>query len=162
MIVSIIAAMSENRVIGRHNKLPWHLPADMKHFKRLTMGKPVVMGRKTFESIGGPLSGRTNIVITRNKQYHTDDCIIVHSIDEAFDLAKTSNELMVIGGASFYEQALPLADRMYLTLVHTTLSGDALFPQYKEEDWIVVNRSDHEADDKNSLAYSFIEMQRLH
>ena len=109
MIVSIIAAMSENRVIGRHNKLPWHLPADMKHFKRLTMGKPVVMGRKTFESIGGPLPGRTNIVITRNLQYQTDHCIVAHSIDEAFDLAKTSNELMVIGGASFYEQALPLA-----------------------------------------------------
>jgi len=162
VIVTIIAAMSENRVIGRHNKLPWHLPADMKHFKRLTMGKPVVMGRKTFESIGKPLAGRTNIVITRNLQYHTDNCIIVHSIDEAFNITKTSNELMVIGGASFYEQALPLADRMYLTLVHTTLTGDALFPQYKEEEWVEVKRSDHEADEVNPVAYSFIEMRRLH
>ena len=154
--------MSENRVIGRNNKLPWRLPADMKHFKRLTMGKPVVMGRKTFESIGGPLSGRTNIVVTRNMQYHPDDCIIVHSIEEAFDLAKTSNELMVIGGASFYEQALPLADRMYLTLVHATFSGDALFPQYNEEEWVEVNRSDHESDSENPVAYSFVEMQRFH
>lgn len=162
VIISIIAAMSENRVIGHHNKLPWHLPADLKHFKRLTMGKHIVMGRKTFESIGKPLPGRTNIIITRNPRFQPDNCIVVHSIQESFDEAKTANELMVIGGASFYQQALPLADRMYLTLLHHSFQGDAFFPRYDENEWLEIERSDHGADDINPYPYSFIVMERRH
>jgi dihydrofolate reductase len=162
VIISIVAAMAENHVIGRHNKLPWHLPADLKHFKHLTLGKPVAMGRKTFESIGKPLPGRTNIVITSNPEYPADNCIIVHSLDEALNAATSSKELMVIGGASFYQQALPLADRMYLTLVHGSFAGDAYFPQYNEQEWQQVNRSDHGADERNPVPYSFIEMRRQH
>lgn len=160
MTISIVAAMAENRVIGRHNQLPWHLPADLKHFRRLTMGKAVLMGRKTFESIGKPLAGRTNIIITRNPRFQADKCAVVHSIEEAFTAVKTGEELMVIGGASFYEQALPLADHMYLTLVHTTPRGDAFFPQYNEEEWREIERSDYEADDANPYPYSFIVMER--
>ena len=162
MIISIIAAMSENRVIGQHNRLPWHLPADLKLFKRLTMGKPVLMGRKTFESIGRPLAGRTNVIISRNPRFKADNCIVAHSLEEAIGAVKTSDELMVIGGASFYEQALPLADRMYLTMIHSTFPGDAFFPKYKKEEWREIERSDHGASDANPYSYSFIVMQRHH
>lgn len=154
--------MSENRVIGQHNKLPWHLPADLKHFKKLTMDKPVVMGRKTFESIGKPLPGRTNIIITHNTAFRADNCSVVHSIQEAIDKSKTSNELMIIGGASCYEQALPLADRMYLTLIHSTFPGDAFFPCYAENEWLEIERSDQRPDENNPFSYSFIVMERHH
>ena len=161
MIISIIAAMSENRVIGRRNRLPWKLPADLKHFKRLTMGKPVVMGRKTFESLGKPLPGRINIVITRNPRFKPQNCVVAHSIEEAMDEVKTSHEVMVIGGSSFYQQTLPLADRMYLTLIHHTFSGDAFFPRYNEDEWLETERSDHGPDDMNPFPYSFTVMQRI-
>lgn len=154
--------MSENRVIGQHNQLPWHLPADLKHFKRTTMGKPVVMGRKTFESIGRPLPGRTNIIVTRNPRFQQNNCIVVHSIEDAIDAVKTTDELMVIGGASFYEQSIPLADRMYLTLIRHTFPGDAFFPRYQKDDWLEIERSDHDADDTNPYPYSFIVMERHH
>ena len=154
--------MSENWVIGQHNKLPWHLPADLKHFKRLTMGKPIVMGRKTFDSIGKPLPGRTNIIVTRNPRFQVDNCIVVHSIQEALDEVKTSNEIMVIGGASFYEQTFPLADRMYLTLIHHTFQGDAFFPRYEKDEWLEIERVDKSPDENNPYPYSFIVLERHH
>src|SRR3990172_2111885 len=119
--------MSENRVIGRRNRLPWKLPADLKHFKRLTMGKPVMMGRKTFESLGKPLPGRINIVITRNPRFKPQNCVVAHSIEEAMAEVKTSHEVMVIGGSSFLQQTPPPADRMYFTLIHHPFSCDAFF-----------------------------------
>lgn len=165
MMISLIAAMAENRVIGQNNQLPWHLPADLKHFKRLTMGKPVVMGRRTFDSIGRPLPGRTNIIITADTGFRAQqDCIVVHSIKEAFEaaakVAGSKDELMVIGGASLYKQTLPLADRIYLTLIHHDVEGNALFPHYDAQEWQEIERSDHEPDERNPFAYSFTVMQR--
>jgi dihydrofolate reductase len=165
MMISLIAAMAENRVIGKDNQLPWHLPADLKHFKRLTMGKPIVMGRRTFESIGRPLPGRTNIIVTADTGFREQPgCIVAHSIEEAFEAAAeeagSSDELMVIGGASLYEQTLPLADRIYLTLIHHGFEGQALFPHYDAREWQEIERSDHEPDERNPFAYSFTVMQR--
>lgn len=136
MKLSLIAAMSRNRVIGVDNRLPWNLPEDLRNFKRITMGKPILMGRKTFESIGRPLPGRKNIVITRNRNYRTSpECFIFHSIDAALEQTRHHKELIVIGGASFYEQLLPLADRLYLTVVDTTVSGDTFFPSFDTSLW---------------------------
>jgi len=158
----MIAAMADDRVIGINNTLPWKLPNDMKWFRQQTMGKPIVMGRKTFESFGAkPLPGRTNIIITRDKDYQADDCIVVYSIDEAIQAAGDVEEIMIIGGASFYEQMLPKADRLYITLVHTKVDGDAWFPAWNENEWQQLERIDHDADDKNPHSHSFIVMERL-
>jgi len=116
--IAIVVAMDDNRVIGRDNQLPWHLPADLRHFRQVTIGKPVLMGRKTHESIGRPLPERTNIVVTRDRSYEAPGCILVHSIESALKAAGDRREVMVIGGADFYRQLLPKADRLYLTLVH--------------------------------------------
>ena len=129
MKISIIVAMADKRVIGHDNRLPWHLPADLKHFKATTMGKPIIMGRKTWESIGRPLPGRTNIVVTRDPRYTADGCVVVHSIDAALQACSGNEEVMVIGGAEFYRQVLPEASTLYLTLVHDEFEGDALFPE---------------------------------
>ena len=161
MKISMIAAMADDRVIGINNSLPWKLPNDMKWFRQQTMGKPIVMGRKTFESFGAkPLPGRSNIIITRDKNYQAADCIVVHSIDEAIDAAGDVAEIMIIGGASFYEQMLPRADRLYLTFVHTKVNGDAWFPDWDKNDWQEVERIDHEADEKNPHAHSFVILDR--
>ena len=157
----MIAAMADDRVIGINNSLPWKLPNDMKWFRQNTLGKPIVMGRKTFESFGAkPLPGRTNIIITRDKNYTADECIIVHSIDEAIQAAGDVEEIMIIGGASFYEQMLPKADRLYITFVHTKVEGDAWFPEWNQNEWQQVERIDHEADEKNPHAHSFVILQR--
>ncbi len=161
MKISIIVAMSVNRVIGRDNKLPWHLPADLKHFKQVTLGKPVLMGRKTWESIGRPLPGRTNIVITRDENLEAPGCVVVHSIDSALQTAGQQDEIMVIGGAEFYRQVLPRTDTLYLTRVHGEFEGDTFFPELDERAWREVERVDHEADDKNPHAYSFIRLDRV-
>ncbi len=161
MKISIIVAMSTNRVIGRDNQLPWHLPADLKHFKQTTMGKPILMGRKTWESIGRPLPGRTNIVITRDENFEAPGCVVVHSIDSALQAAGQQDEIMVIGGADFYCQALPRADAIYLTLVHEDFEGDVFFPELDEAGWKEVERVDCEADDRNPHAYSFIRLDRV-
>ena len=161
MKISMIAAMADDRVIGINNSLPWKLPNDMKWFRQNTLGKPIVMGRKTFESFGAkPLPGRTNIIITRDKNYTADECIIVHSIDEAIQAAGDVEEIMIIGGASFYEQMLPKADRLYITFVHTKVEGDAWFPEWNQNEWQQVERIDHEADEKNPHAHSFVILQR--
>jgi dihydrofolate reductase len=157
MILSLIWAMADNRVIGIDNRLPWKLPADMQWFRKQTMGKPILMGRKTFDSFGAkPLPDRTNIVVTRDKEYQPEGAVVVHSIDEALKAAGDAEEVMVIGGASFYEQMLPHAERLYVTLVHAQFEGDAWFPEFDLSSWSEVERHDHEADEKNPCAFSFV------
>ncbi len=161
MIISLISAMGKNRVIGIKNSLPWKLPADMKWFREQTMGKPIVMGRKTFESFGAkPLPGRSNIIITRDADYIANDSIVVHSIDDAIHAACSADEIMVIGGATFYAQMLSRADRLYLTDIHHEFEGDSWFPGYNKEDWREIKRIDCSADKKNKYDYSFTVLER--
>ena len=165
MIISLISAMGHDRVIGINNRLPWKLPADMKWFREQTMGKPIVMGRKTFESFGAkPLPGRANIIITRDTSYSAKDCIVVHSIDDAVKAAHScedhADEMMIIGGASFYEQMLPRTDRLYLTEIHHPFQGDSWFPAYNESEWHETKRIDCTADEKNRYDYSFVIYER--
>jgi len=162
MKIAIVVAMGENRVIGRDNRLPWHLPADLKHFKQLTLGKPVVMGRKTYASIGRPLPERTNIVVTRDRDYEAPGCVVVHSLEEALAAAGEAAEVMVIGGAEFYRQVLPRTDTLYLTRVHAVFEGDTVFPELNEAEWQEVARTDCEPDEKNPWPYSFMELKRIH
>ena len=162
MKISIIVAMATNGVIGRNNQLPWHLPADLKHFKQTTMGKPILMGRKTWESIGRPLPGRTNIVITRDSSYSAAGCVVVNSIDAAIAAAGEQDEVMVIGGAELYRQVLSDTDTIYLTRIHAVVEGDTCFPEIRNTEWHQVERVDYEADEKNSHGYSFIRLDRVH
>jgi dihydrofolate reductase len=161
VVIAIVVAMADNRVIGQDNRLPWHLPADLRHFKQLTVGKPVMMGRKTHESIGRPLPERTNIVVTRDRSYTAPGCVVVHSIESALKAAADHEEVMVIGGMDFYWQLLPKADRIYLTLVHAEFEGDALFPELDERQWREVERVDCAPDEKNPWPYSFIRLERV-
>lgn len=167
MNLAIIVAQAENRVIGINNNLPWHLPEDLQYFKRVTMGKPIIMGRKTFESIGRPLPGRTNIVVTRDTEYQPDNVKVVHSLEAARDLAESvctvngCDEAMVIGGSQIYEQALALADRLYLTQVHAEVEGDAWFPAFHPGDWAEIGREAFFADGPNPYDYSFIVLKRI-
>jgi len=161
MIISMIVALTDDGVIGIENRLPWKLPNDMKWFRQQTMGKPIIMGRKTFESFGArPLPGRTNIIITRDPDYRADACVIVHSIEAALDAVRDAGEVMIIGGASFYKQMLPHTDRLYLTLVHAEVDGDAWFPEVDPADWQEVERIDNPADEKNLLPHSFVILER--
>lgn len=161
MIVSLIWAMDENRVIGINNSLPWKLPADMKWFRQNTMGKPIVMGRKTFESFGArALPDRQNIVITHDRAYQAEGVDVVHSIDEALAVAGDAEEIMIIGGASFYQQMLPTVDRLYITQVHGQFEGDTWFPQFDMGDWKEVQCSESTADEKNAYACTFMIYER--
>ncbi len=160
-LVSLIAAQSDNRVIGRCNRLPWHLPADLRHFKALTLRKPIIMGRKTWESLPGLLPGRRHIVITRNRDYKAENCLLVESPERAIQVAGEADELMVIGGAEIYRRMLPLAGRMYLTLVHAEFEGDAYFPRWNEAEWTELSREEHMADASNPYDYSFLTLGRL-
>jgi len=149
-------------VIGIENRLPWRLPADMKWFRQHTLGKPIIMGRKTFESFGGkPLPDRLNIVISRDQNYHARDAVVVHDIEQAIAAAGAVEEVMIIGGASFYQQMLPLADRLYLTYVHTQVTGDAWFPAFDLRQWRELQREDRPADDRNPFAHSFCIYERV-
>lgn len=167
MRVAMIVAQAQNRVIGRDNKLPWYLPGDLKYFKQATLGKPIVMGRKTFDSIGKPLPGRLNIVITRDQSYQPDGVKVVHSLQEAIELAESqalidgAEELMIIGGEQIYAQALPLAERLYITQVHADVEGDAHFPVFEPDDWQELGREDFSAEGPNPYDYSFIVYQRI-
>ncbi len=156
MRLSIIAAMSANRVIGSSNNLPWRLPADLKRFKNLTMGHHLIMGRKTFESIGQPLPGRTTVVITHQTGYAPSGVLVAHSIDQALQLAADDPEVFVAGGGQIYQQMLPRADRLYLTSIHEEFEGDTDFPEFKESDWKLISEEDHPPDEKNSYPYSFL------
>lgn len=159
--ISIICAMAKNYVIGKDNKLPWHLPADLRHFKELTLGKPVIMGRKTYQSIGKPLPDRRNIIISRNTDLIIAGCEVVHSLAEAIQIAKDEKELMVIGGADIFAQTLPLAQCMYLTIIQQDFDGDAYFPKWNAAEWQILERSDHLPNEKNLFAYSFLTLERI-
>ncbi|MFA7095676.1 MAG: type 3 dihydrofolate reductase [Gammaproteobacteria bacterium] len=158
--ISLIVAMDRNRLIGADNGLPWRLPADLKYFKSITMGKAIIMGRKTYESIGRPLPGRTNIVVTRERGYQAPGCIVVHSIDEALARPECGDEVMIIGGASFYEQMLPRADRLYVTFIDAEFAGDTYFPAFDLDAWREIRREDHEPDEQNRYRYSFTVLER--
>lgn len=165
--LAVIVAASTNGVIGRNNSLPWHLPEDLRYFRRVTMGKPIVMGRKTFESIGHPLPGRANIVISRNPGYAAPGTRTVASLDEGLALAADIaladgvDEIVVIGGAEIYGLAIPRADRLYLTEVHASVTGDAVLPKISWSDWREVSREHHAAEGGNPYDYSFLVYDRV-
>ena len=164
MYISMIAAMTNARVIGLNNTMPWHLPADLKHFKAVTLGKPVIMGRKTYESIGKALPGRKNIVITRNTDYKLADAHTVQSVQSALTLAgaEEQEEVIVIGGGRIYQELLPQAKRLYLTLINADIEGDTYFPNYKKEcTWQQVESSHHARDDKNPYDLTFVTLDRV-
>lgn len=156
----MIAAMADQRVIGKDNQMPWHMPADLQHFKKVTLGKPVVMGRLTYESIGRPLPGRLNIVVSRNSELSIEGVTVVSSIEQAKAVAGDVDELMVIGGAKIYQQCLPMADRLYLTHIDLSVEGDAHFPDYQQYSWQELESESHPADEKNSHAYRFVTLER--
>ncbi len=160
MIISLIVAIARNRVIGNNNALPWHLPADLKYFKRITMGKPIMMGRKTFESIGRPLPGRMNVIVTHEPAYQAAGCTVVHSIDEALEAAHHHEEVMVIGGAKLFDQILPRADRIYLTEIEADFAGDTFFPEFDGGAWRETQRIAHHIDAQNPHEYSFVILER--
>ncbi|MDN5369938.1 MAG: dihydrofolate reductase [Shewanella sp.] len=154
MRIALIAAMANNRVIGKDNQMPWHLPEDLRHFKQVTMGKPVVMGRRTYESIGKPLPGRQNIVITRNSDMTIPGVTMVSSLSEAFDQANVCDELMIIGGGQLYAEALPFADILYLTQISLDVDGDTYFPSWDDGQW--VKSSDDSGISANGLEFHFL------
>ena len=160
MTLSLIVAVDENNGIGKDNKLPWHLPADLKHFKALTTGHPIIMGRKTFESIGKALPNRRNIVISRQTDYVAEGVSVVSSLDEALEICKTDDESFVIGGAEIFKYALPLANILYLTVIHHEFNADTFFPEINKENWIEAESTTHEPDEKNIYAYTFIKYVR--
>lgn len=160
MRISLVVAMSENRAIGKDNQLLWHLPADLQHFKHVTMGKPILMGRKTYQSIGRPLPGRVNVVITRDKNFSAEGCVVVNSIQSALEVVKDQHEICVIGGAELYQQMLPTADRIYLTIVHHTFSADVFFPELNLAEWNVLERTLRAADEKNKYSCEFLMLDR--
>lgn len=158
MTISLVAAVSENNVIGKDNRLLWNLPNDMKFFKNTTWGMPVIMGRKTFESVDNqPLNGRTNIVISRQDNYNPEGAIVVKSLDDAFFVVNEMdvNEVFVIGGGEIFKEAFPKADKIYLTRVHTVIDGDTYFPEISEKEWKLASHFDFPADEKHAYAYSF-------
>lgn len=163
----IVVAHSLNRVIGINNKLPWSLPADLAHFKKVTMGHPLVMGRKTYESIGRPLPGRVTIVVTRQKNWTADGVIVVHSLESAYEEgAKEAkrlnvNKIMLVGGADLYSQSISLIKRIVITVVNANISGDAVFPELNANSWKEVYREDFSANETNALSYSFVELERI-
>ncbi len=158
--LELVVAVAENDVIGRANELPWHLPADLRHFKSMTLGKPVLMGRKTYESIGKALPGRTNIVLSRSPRFAPGDCIVVGTLEDAIIAAGGQPAIMVIGGADVYRLCLPLASRIHLTLIHAHIGGDTLFAGWRAAEWLEVSRQRHAADEKNPHDYSFITLER--
>lgn len=162
MRIIIVAALAENRVIGKDNDLVWHLPKDLKHFKSLTLGHPMVMGRKTFESFGKPLPGRTNIIVTRDKNYKVEGCIVVHSLQEGIEKAKElDNDIYIAGGAEIYKQVLPRTDLMYLTHVKARPDGDTFFPEFPKEEWKETARESFEPDEKHLYGFDFVTWERV-
>ncbi|MCU8155305.1 type 3 dihydrofolate reductase [Vibrio vulnificus] len=161
MIISMIAAMAKQRIIGKDNQMPWHLPADFAWFKRCTMGKPVVMGRKTYDSIGRPLPGRLNIVISRDESLVIEGVTMANSIAHALALAGDADEVMIIGGGSIYAECLPKADKLYLTFIDATIDGDTQFPDWGEQwCWCESHREHYSADEKNRYAMDFVILER--
>ena len=159
-LISLIVAMAQNGVIGRENSLPWRLPEDLKRFRSFTLGKPILMGRKTFESIGRPLPERTNLVLTRDRRWYAHGVIVVHSVAEALSRAAASEELVAIGGAEIYRLLLPLARRMYLTHVQADVPGDITFPEFDSTQWADVECSSQPADDEHAYPLTFVTLER--
>jgi len=160
MIISLIVAMDENKVIGYQNKLPWNLPSELKYFREATKRKPVIMGRKTHDSIGRPMPERLNIIITRDKNYKADGCVVVNSKEDAIKAAKGNDEIMVIGGAEIYRLFLPMADRLYVTKVHGSFKGDTYFPEFDEGEWAKVKEKFVEKDDENKYSCTIMVLER--
>ena len=160
MTISLVVAASTNNVIGSDGGLPWHLPDDLRHFKRLTTGNPIVMGRRTFESIGRPLPNRRNIVMTRDPDYVAPGCDVVSSVREALDLLEDTDEVMIIGGGQVYRDFLPHADRIYLTRVQADVEGDTYFPDIDEAGWRLVSSEPHAADEKHAYAFDVMVFER--
>jgi len=164
--LAIVVAVASNGTIGFNNELPWRLPEDLKHFKRITMGHPIIMGRNTYDSIGKPLPGRTNIVVTRQQEWFADGVQVVHSLSQALDAGRRAavrdgvSEVMVIGGAEFYRQIIPQAECLYLTEVHAIVEGDAFFPAIDHGEWRELERKKYEADSRNPYPYSFVTLER--
>lgn len=159
-IVTLVVATAVGGVIGRDNRMPWHLPADLAHFKRVTIGKPIVMGRKTFASIGRALPGRRNVVITRDRAFHAEGVIAAHSLDEALAACGDAPEVMVIGGGEVYAAALPHARRIHRTEVHADVDGDTRFPTLDPSQWHEIARESRPADERNAHAVSFVTLER--
>jgi dihydrofolate reductase len=155
-MITIIAAIAENNALGKDNQLIWHLPADLKRFKKVTLGHHIIMGRKTFESLGKPLPNRTTIIITRNKGYKQEGCIVVNSLQEAIEAASADKNPYILGGAEIYKQAMEIADKLDLTFVHHNFDADAFFPPIDFHKWKEVNREDFKADENNRYDYSFV------
>ncbi|GAA0412222.1 type 3 dihydrofolate reductase [Cocleimonas flava] len=160
MKLSMIVAMAHNRVIGLDNKMPWHLPADLQWFKKTTLGSPIIMGRKTYDSIGRPLPGRLNIILSRNTQLEIEGCTVVNTLSDALDAAKGADEVFITGGAHLYEKFLQDADCLYLTMIDADLEGDTFFPDYTQYAWKEIDRIDNPADEKNPYPYSFVTLIR--
>ena len=160
MHLSIIVAMGKNRVIGKNGMLPWHISSDLKNFKKITMGKPILMGRKTYESIGRPLPGRENIILTKNKNYFAEGCIVKNTIDEGFLYCQKVPELMIMGGAALYEQTLYKAKRLYITEVNATTDGDVFFPEFDRNEWVEISRNSFEASENDDFDYIFKILER--
>ena len=160
MRLSIVVAMDDNRLIGKDNRLPWYLPADLAYFKKITTGNSILMGRKTYDSIGRPLPNRRNIVITRNPEILISGCEVVDSIEAALSITESDDEVMVIGGASLCVQLLPIVTRLYITQIEGTFEGDVYFPHYDQSEWYQVSSESHQPDDINKFVYHFIVMER--
>jgi dihydrofolate reductase len=159
-MITIIAAIAANNALGKNNQLIWHLPADLKRFKKVTLGHHVIMGRKTFESLGKPLPNRTTIIITRNKNYTQKDCIVVNSLTEALKAAKEDENPYILGGAEIYNQAIKIADKLDITFVHHHFDADAFFPEIDTNIWKETKREDFTIDEKNKYNYSFVTFTR--
>ena len=160
MTISLIAAMDRKRVIGKDNALPWSMPADLKHFRDLTRAHPVIMGRKTYESIGRPLPDRKNIILTRDPEWHAEHCMTAHTTAEAVAAAGDAPEIMVIGGEQVFRMFLPTAQKMYLTLIDADFDGDATFPEWDPDEWRETAREAHPADAENPHPYTFLTLER--
>ena len=159
-MVTIIAAVGRNRALGKDNDLIWHLPADLRRFKSLTRGHHVIMGRKTFESLGKPLPNRTNIIVSRNPDYRAEGCIVVNSLEKALEIAQTDPKPFILGGAEIYKQALSFADQMDLTYVHEDFEADAFFPQFDPQEWEMTGREDFYKDEEHAYDYSFVQYKK--
>jgi dihydrofolate reductase len=159
-LISLVVAMAQNGTIGRDNGLPWRLPDDLKRFKALTMGKLVLMGRKTFESIGRPLPERTNLVLTRDREWRAEGVVVVHSLGQALGFARDAEELMAIGGAEIFRMLMPFARRIYLTLVHAEIPGDTVFPDFDPTQWADVECHSYPADERNAYPFTFVTLER--
>ena len=161
MKISLIVAMASNRAIGLNNQMPWHLSADLKKFKQITMGLPILMGRKTYESIGRPLPGRSNIIISRNPTYQQSGCQVFDNVDKAIAACQEYDEIFVIGGATFYQAMLPKADFLYLTQINKAYDADTFFPVINQKEWKEVAREDIDNDPTVDFSYSFLKLERI-